>query len=76
MPTEDGIMVFLSSVMSQELQGDRDAVERATRCLGYARLWRFEYSPASTASASTEYLSKVHDCNVFIALLAETSRNL
>ncbi len=64
------ITIFISSVMNEEFNNDRDAVERAINSLG-AKAWRFEGCPASTQPPATEYLSKIDDCTLFIVLLSD-----
>ena len=65
---ERRINIFISSVMSGELEHDREIAYQVINELNYAPKM-FELLPALSASASEAYIDGVRDCDIFILLV-------
>ena len=46
--SESDLLVFISSVMDDELGLARDSTAKAIQEMGFGRPWAFEYTPASS----------------------------
>ena len=67
--SESDLLVFISSVMTGELQWARDEVLRTLKNFPFARPWAFEFTPASSESATDAYLRKVRDADFVVWLV-------
>ena len=66
--------MFISSVMTDELQWARDATKETFRALPITGPWSFERTPASSESATDAYLRKVKEADFVVWLVgAETT---
>ena len=63
------MLVFISSVMTDELQWARDEVVRILKKFPFARPWAFEFTPASSESVTDAYLRKVGDADFVVWLV-------
>ena len=66
---ESDLLVFISSVMTDELQWARDVAEATFRALPIVRPWTFEHTPASSESATATYLRKVEEADFVLWLV-------
>lgn len=69
---ENPLLAFVSSVMNlgvEDLRAEREACRAAIDTLELTRAWLFEHSPASADPADDTYLTKVDDCDLFLAIL-------
>ena len=69
--SETDLLVFISSVMSDDLNPARQIAEQAIRELEIGRPWAFEYTPASSESPSELYLSKVSKADFVVWLVGQ-----
>ena len=67
--SESDLLVFISSVMDDELGLARDSTAKAIQEMGFGRPWAFEYTPASSEAASDAYLRKVEESDFVIWLV-------
>lgn len=67
--SEADLLVFISSVMDDELTPARDSTVMAIRRMSLGRPWAFEYTPASSEAASDAYLRKVEEADFVIWLV-------
>lgn len=72
-PSETPLRVFVSSVMTPDLQWARDAARAALSRPPSVVPWLFEYTPASSAPVEQSYLQKVRECSVFLWLPGATT---
>lgn len=67
-PGEQPLLVFISSVISADVQWARDAAVQTLDQIPYLHRWAFEYTPASSATADDTYLAKVRQADIVIWL--------
>jgi hypothetical protein len=73
-PGEAPLCAFISSVQRPELEWARQAAVRAFSAPPLLRPWAFEFTPASSETASDAYLSKVREADLVVWLVgAETT---
>lgn len=72
---EPDLLVFISSVMDDELSKARYIVQKVFRESPITRPWAFEYTPASSTSPEDEYLEKVR-CADFVVWLVGSKTTL
>ncbi len=72
---EPDLLVFISSVMDDELSKARCIVQKVFRESPITRPWAFEYTPASSTSPEDEYLEKVR-CADFVVWLVGSKTTL
>lgn len=68
-PGEQPLLVFVSSVMSEETNWAREAAEEALNAPTTLQPWLFEYTPPSSDGAVETYLEKVRECDIFVWLV-------
>ena len=72
---ESDLLVFISSVMTDELKPARHNVVQAVRAFPVNRPWAFEFTPASSKPPAEEYLGKVAEADFVIWLVgSETTQ--
>ena len=72
--TETPLCVFISSVMSRELEDlteYRRVCQAAIDSLRLTRAWTFEGSPASTDELPRFYLDRIAECDIFVLILGK-----
>ena len=67
--SEAELLVFISSVMDDELAPARNSTVMAIPKMSFGRPWAFEYTPASSEAASDAYLRKVEEADFVIWLV-------
>ena len=67
--SESDLLVFISSVMDDELTPARNSATATIKEMDLSRPWAFEYTPASSEAASDAYLRKVEDADFVIWLV-------
>lgn len=67
--SESDLLVFISSVMTDELKWARDVVVQTFKNFPFARPWAFEFTPASSESATDAYLRKVEGADFVVWLV-------
>ena len=67
--SEPKLLVFISSVMTDELRWVREDVARTIQNLPLARPWAFEFTPASSQRATDSYLRHVADADFVVWLV-------
>lgn len=67
--SEPDLLVFISSVMDDELNPARDSAAATIQDMDFGRPWAFEYTPASSEAASDAYLRKVEEADFVIWLV-------
>ena len=67
--SESDLLVFISSVMSDELNHARQVAEQAVRAFPITRPWAFESTPASSEPPADGYLRKVEEADFVIWLI-------
>lgn len=67
--SETDLLVFISSVMSPELEIARKLSREAFKELGFTRPWAFEFTPASSESPEESYLRKVQESDFVVWLI-------
>ena len=72
--SESDLLVFISSVMTDELKWAREEVVRTFKNFPFARPWAFEFTPASSESATDAYLRKVGDADFVVWLVGAQTR--
>ncbi len=68
--SEADLLVFISSVMNDELQHARSVAEQTIRGIDFGRPWAFEYTPASSEPPTSAYLRKVSEADFVVWLVA------
>ncbi len=66
---ESDLLVFISSVMSDELNHARQVTEQAVRAFPITRPWAFEFTPASSEPPDHGYLRKVAEADFVVWLI-------
>ena len=69
--SESELVVFISSVMSPELESARRLAVKTVDSIDVGRPWAFEYTPASSQSPQDEYLSEVRKADFVIWLVGQ-----
>ena len=73
--SEPDLVVFISSVMNEELDCAREVASEAVDSLDFARSWKFESAPASSEPPDRRYLRKVAESDFVIWLVgSETTQ--
>jgi hypothetical protein len=72
-PGEPPISVFVSSVMSADMQSVRDAAVRALDRPNFSVAWAFEHTPASSDPVDLSYLRKVREADIVVWLVGATT---
>ena len=67
--SEPDLLVFISSVMDDELNPARNSAVATIQEMDFGRPWAFEYTPASSEAASDAYLRKVQEADFVIWLV-------
>ena len=67
--SESDLLVFISSVMTDDLRWAREEVVRTLNNFPLTRSWAFEFTPASAESATDAYLRKVGEADFVIWLV-------
>ena len=67
--SESELLVFISSVMDDELTPARNSATATIKEMDFSRPWAFEYTPASSEAASDAYLRKVEEADFVIWLV-------
>ena len=70
---ENELLVFISSVMDDDLNPARELVVKAIEELPFGRPWAFEYTPASSESATDVYLRKVEEADFVVWLVGSNT---
>ena len=70
---ENELLVFISSVMDEDLNPARELVVKAIEELPFGRPWAFEYTPASSESATDVYLRKVEEADFVVWLVGSNT---
>ena len=68
-PSEPNLLVFISSVMTPELNWARNVAVRAVNSFRCAQPWAFEFTPASSESATDAYLRKAGEADFLVWLV-------
>ena len=69
--SETSLLVFISSVMTDDLDHARQIAQQAITELEIGRPWAFEYTPASSESPSDLYLRKVAEADFVVWLVGK-----
>ena len=72
--SESDLLVFISSVMTDELKWARDEAVRTFKNLPFAQPWAFEFTPASSESVTDAYLRKVEEAAFVVWLVGSQTR--
>ena len=67
--SESGLLVFISSVMNEEMMCAREGARREINAIDFGRPWVFEFTPASSETAVDGYLRKVKEADFVIWLV-------
>ena len=67
--SESDLLVFISSVMTGDLKSAREEVVRTFKNFPIARPWAFEFTPASSESATDAYLRTVGNADFVVWLV-------
>ena len=67
--SESNILVFISSVMTDELEWAREEVVRTLETIPFAQPWAFEFTPASSETPDDAYLRKARDADFMVWLV-------
>ena len=67
--SESDLLVFISSVMTKQLEWARDTAVRTFEQFPIAHTWVFEHTPASSESATDAYLRKVEEADFVVWLV-------
>ena len=67
--SESDLLIFISSVMTDDLKSAREEVVRTFKNFPFARPWAFEFTPASSESATDAYLRTVGDADFVVWLV-------
>ncbi len=67
--SESNILVFISSVMTDELEWAREEVVRTLETIPFAQPWAFECTPASSETPDDAYLRKARDADFMVWLV-------
>ncbi len=76
LPSENPLLLFVSSVMNrnlEDLEWARDTVVSVVGETPFLRTWLFEYSPASSEDVASGYLAKVREADFFVWLVGATT---
>ena len=71
--SESNLVVFISSVMTEELRWAREEARRAFEEFPFAHVWTFEFTPASSESPTDTYLRKVQEADFVVWLVGSTT---
>ncbi len=66
-------LVFISSVMDDDLNPARELAVKAIEELPFGQPWAFEYTPASSQSATDVYLRKVEEADFVVWLVGSNT---
>ena len=73
--SEADLLVFISSVMNDELLQARRIAEQTISCFEIGRSWAFEYTPASSEPPTSTYLRKVAESDFVVWIVgSETTQ--
>src|SRR3989442_1327444 len=72
-PGERPLLVFISSVMNDELRWAREETIRVFTGTDIASVWAFERTPGSSEPLTETYLRKVRESDLFIWLVGEVT---
>ena len=72
--SESDLLVFISSVMTDEMKWARDEAVRTFKNFPFAQPWAFEFTPASSESATDAYLRKVEEAAFVVWLVGSQTR--
>ena len=67
--SESDLLVFISSVMTDELEWARTEARQTFKDCSIARPWAFEFTPASSEPATDAYLRKIGDADFVVWLV-------
>ena len=67
--SESNLLIFISSVMTDELNWAREEVVRTLETFHFAEPWAFEFTPASSEAPDDAYLRKVRDADFMVCLV-------
>ena len=67
--SEDDLLVFISSVMKDEMETARNTVVETCSLYPLTRPWAFEFTPSSSETPSKGYLRKVREADFVIWLI-------
>lgn len=70
-PSEPPLSVFVSSVMSEDLQWARDTAFKVLDEPHWLKPWMFEHTPPSSESADTAYLRNVAEADIVVWLVGD-----
>ena len=68
---EFDLLVFISSVMNEELEYARRTAKEAIESLDFGCPWAFEFTPASSEAPEAEYLRKVAEADFVVWLVGK-----
>ena len=71
--SESDILVFISSVMTEELQWARNAAKDVIESLDFGKSWAFEFTPASSEDLEEAYLRKVSESDFVVWLVGNNT---
>ncbi|MCY4075737.1 MAG: DUF4062 domain-containing protein, partial [Acidobacteria bacterium] len=66
---ESDLLVFISSVMTKEMELARMTAVQTLRDLPFSRPWAFEYTPANSEEVTDAYLRKVEEADFVVWLV-------
>ena len=66
---ESDLLVFISSVMTKEMEPARLRAVQTLRDLPFSRPWAFEYTPANSEDVTDAYLGKVEEADFVVWLV-------
>ena len=66
---ESDLLVFISSVMTEEMKSVRRKAVQTLHDLPFSRPWAFEYTPANSEDVTDAYLRKVEEADFVIWLV-------
>ena len=72
---ESNLLVFISSVMTDDLKCARETAVTTLRALHFVHPWAFELTPASSETPSDAYLRKVEEADFVIWLIGTRRRS-
>ena len=67
--SESDLLVFISSVMTDELRWAREEAVRTFKSFHFAQPWAFEFTPASSEPPDDAYLRKARDADFMVWLV-------
>jgi hypothetical protein len=74
LPSEERLLVFVSSVMDKELENleaERNIARIAIEDVGFTRPWLFEETPASSEPLPDVFLKKVKKADLFVLIIGK-----